>query len=345
MPTSLSRSRLALIGVLVLVTGSSGCSTFRGSRKLDMAPFAENTSLMFAEAAKVSRPFSATHLRPYVNVPEVAVMRTKAQPIIAGLRSVIFYSNQVVALNSSAKTDKEKNRLLAEYLEQAASDVTTQEERDQLGFTPARFDSVLRNIRTANTFLRGIDAASPLANAVVTMLRERLDDRSRDVPALISAVDREIENDYREKRAAYDGLTALQARYLRASVWLYEGKSGSAAAIDSLLRQDPSLRTFIPSTNEVNGAGLDAAEVELVQRLERISGLIESMSYERSMYIAKHQELAELQSNLDSKIKVARDAVVVWGQSHRNLAAGVAVPPLINLSSLASGAVKAVPLP
>lgn len=168
-----------------------------------------------------------------------------------------------------------------------------------------------------------------------------LDGINAAVPGLIQAFDAQIERRYREKRAAYEGLAQLQARYLLAATWLYEWKSGHPTAADSLLRLDPSMRAFILSREGVTSQQPDAAETALVTRLECISSMIDDLSTARATYLATQKELADLRIDLEQRISTARDIIIVWGQSHRNLGAGVPVPPLINLSSLASSAVHA----
>ena len=130
---------------------------------------------------------------------------------------------------------------------------------------------------------------------------------------LLQGFDVAIEARFREKRAAYERLTGLQARYLLAATWLYEGRSGEAAAIDSLLRLDPSMKSFLPVASQPTVKQWDIAEAALVERLDRISGMIDDLGHERATYLATHRELAELRINMDQRIKVARDAVVVWG--------------------------------
>lgn len=332
-------------GILLMTFLCCGCSAFHGSRAMDMAPFAENTSLMFAEAAKVSRPFRAVYLRPYANIPEVGAMQRQARPLIAGLRGLVLYSNQVVALNMSNKSDREKNRLLAEYLGEATGSVAKREKLESLGITAAGLDSILASVRSAETFLKGIDAASSLVNVIVVALLDGFEEINDQLPALMNAFDAAIEKSYKEKRAAYEGLTRLQARYMIAATWLYESKSGNPTALDSLFSTDPSMRTFIPSPSQATPEQLESAEKELMTRLERISSLIEQLRDARARYQATQEELTDLRIDLEQRIKVARDAVIVWGQSHRNLGAGIPVPPLVNLSKIASGVVGAVPLP
>jgi len=50
-------------------------------------------------------------------------------------------------------------------------------------------------------------------------------------------------------------------------------------------------------------------------------------------------ELEDWCINVDEKIRVARNAITVWAQSHRNLGAGIPVPPLIDVAGFTSGLV------
>ena len=66
--------------IIIAVFFISGCSIFHGSRRIDMTPFAENTSAFFGEAIKIERPFQFKHLQPYTALPEFQEMRKEAVP-------------------------------------------------------------------------------------------------------------------------------------------------------------------------------------------------------------------------------------------------------------------------
>jgi len=218
------------------------------------------------------------------------------------------------------------------------------EKWERLGITPSMVDSTLISIRESKNFLAGVGAASPIVNAVVLAILDRLDQLNHMIPGLIQSIDTEINQKYREQRIAYGGLTRLQAKYLNAAVWLYDAESAVPGAVDSLLAIDPSMAEFLPTPEQATREGLAEAEAELVQRLARISDMIEQMADDKAVYLATEKELEELRINLDERIKTARDAVVVWGQSHRNLGRGIPVPPMINVGAIAGGIVHtAVP--
>lgn len=335
-------TQLVIAGLLVL----PGCSVFQGSRALDMNPFAENTSLMFAEAAKVARPPVWNHLKPYYDIPELGVVRERAEPVLRGLRRVVMYSNQIVALNMASKSDREKNRILASRLREATGNIATRAQLDSIGISSASLDTVFRNIEQAETFLGGISAASPVVNAIVLALIARLDELDATLPVVIAAVDRAIDRDYRDARRNYAELIQVQSLSLRAVGLLYKGQTGQAEALDTLLRIDPSMIQFIPSPEKASPDQLRKADQALYDRLVRIDTFIHQLDNEKAVFMAKQQELMELRVNVDTRIKLARDAVNVWAQSHRNLGAGIPVPPMVDVAGIAGGlARKVVPLP
>jgi hypothetical protein len=333
----------ALFGMLFLC----GCSTFKSSRKMDMAPFSENTGVLFAEAAKVSRPFQFKQLRPYVSLPEFQDARARSEPLLVAFRGVVYYSNQVVAIGNSSLSAEDKNRQLARYLQEVMERSSQGMPLDSLGLDEASVQAVVENIRNAKTYLEGIAAAGPMVNAVVIAIQDRLDElQQTTVPAMAASIERAIETDFADTRTNYADLKTLQMRSMRAVNLLYLARMGDRAALDSLASEDPSLREFLPSPGKATGKEMDAAERYLLDRLARIDTLIHQLDYDLAAYRAKQEELGEWRLGVDEKVKIARNAMAVWAQSHRNLGAGIPVPPLIDVSgiagSLAGTAKKAV---
>ena len=137
-----------------------------------------------------------------MNVPEVNDIRSHSEPVLKGLRGLVMYSNQIVALNMSTKSDRDKNALLADYLQDATSRVGGVDKLAKIGVSTAAFDSTLASIRAAKTFLDGIGAASPFVNAFVIALLDGLDMLHAGLPVATSAIERGIESEYRDKRSA-----------------------------------------------------------------------------------------------------------------------------------------------
>jgi hypothetical protein len=334
----MSSRRLLLSGIAVALFGSavlSGCSSFKGSRRMDMAPFSENTGVMFAEAAKVSRPFQFKNLRPYVALPEFQENRERSEPLLKALRSVVFYSNQVVAIANSKLSAQDKNRQLARYLREVLDASAGTAFLDSLGLDEASAKTVLQNIRDAKTYLEGIAAAGPIVTAVVVAVQDRLDDLQQTViPAIEAGMDRAIEVDFRDTRTNYMNLKGTQARSMRALNLLYVSRMGDRSALDTLLNEDPSVKDFLPSAQKASAKELAAAERYLIDRLAGIDIVIHQLDYDLAAYKAKQDELGAWRIDVDERVKIARNAMAVWAQSHRNLGAGIPVPPLIDVQGI-----------
>lgn len=340
------RRTAVILACAPLLAFLAGCSAFQSSRAIDMNPFAENTAAMFAEAAKVGRPVKWNYLKPYSTLSEVQRLRELAQPVIKGLRGIVMYSNQLVALNMTSKTDKDKNKLLIAYFRQAEAKVADRTKFDSIGVTSSMMDTVYLNMGQAGTFREGIDAASPLVNAIVLAMQRRLDEIDAELPIVLKAIDEQVEKGYADIRHNRDDFVRLQVQYHHAASMLDDGKSGNKNAFKQFLDVDPSSGEYFASRDKPTQKELDAAEADLIARLNNIEGFIHQLDDEKNLYLAEQQELEDIRINMDTRIKIARDAIMVWAQSHRNLGAGIAVPPLIDVAGVAGGLVKKVsPLP
>jgi hypothetical protein len=334
-------------GLLLLPAGLlAGCAAFQSSKRMDMSPFSENTSTMFVEVARISRPFPWENAKPYVISSDFDDFRQRAGKVLGAFRGIVFYSNQVVALNNAKMDDKKKNDQLAKYIEEATRKVSEQGMLDSIGIDAAELKAILADVRNAEVFLEGIAAASPLINAIVVSMGNQLESIQSSIPKVFASVDSRIEADYADRKSNYANLVRLQVATMRGMTQIYKARRGDQASLDTLLREDPSVRELIPSPEKATGKSLAAAEAVLTDRAMKLDTFIHQMDSEAATYRAKRRELSDWQMSVEEKIKIARDAIAVWAQSHRNLGAGIPVPPLIDVGGIAKGLAKTVvPLP
>ena len=326
-----------IIGLSALFLSS--CSIFQSSKKLDMAPFSENAGILFGEAAKISRPFMWKHLKTYTNIPEFKRLQENAMPILKSLNGIVYYSHQVVAINNSRLNDKEKNRQLAHYLGEVLQKAGEKGQLDSLGLSRETLQTIMKNIPNAETYLDAIKEASPIVNSVVLAVQNSLDGLQEDIALLIGGFDKKIESDYAHTRYNYIGLKTLQAEIMTTYTLVNQMLMGHQNTLDSLLARDNSLVKFFPAGKPLDSTQLEAAEKYLLVRLNNIDDVVEQLSDDVAGYYAKQDELEIWRINIDEKIRVARNAISVWAQSHRNLGAGIPVPPLIDMAGIASGLV------
>jgi hypothetical protein len=327
----------AIIILIASVFFLTGCSVFQPTQKLDMNPFAENTATLFGEAVKISRTFQWKHCKPYTSIPEFQTMFQRAMPIIDVLRGVVYYSNQVVAINNSKLSDSEKNKRLAQYLSETLNKAVENQKFDSLALDKLGTQETFDNIRNAETYLDGISAASPIVNTVVLSVQNRLDELQNGISSILRGFDREIERDYGATKTNFVRLHQLQEQLMLSATRVYRARMGEAAELDSLLQENSSLSQFFSSADKATPAQLASAENYLLGQLNQVDILLHQLDDAKNEYLAKQDELTTWRITLEEKILIARNSMTVWAQSHRNLGAGIPVPPLIDVEGFATG--------
>jgi len=328
--------RVIVISIMCLFL-ITGCSIFQSTQKMDMTPFSENVGTLFSEATKVSRPFQWKNCKPYLYIPEFQNANLRAKPLLYIMRGIVYYSNQVVAINNSKLSDRDKNNRLAQYLSETLDKAVENQKLDSLALDKMGAQEIFNNIRNAETYLDGIAASSPIVNTVVLSVQNRLDEIQNSIPSILGGFDREIENDYGSTRKNYISLRKLQEQLMLSVTRLYRARMGATAEIDSLLQENSSLHQFIPSNDKVTPAQLASAEAYLLEQLHQIDVMLGQLENARIEYIAKQDELTIWRIQLEEKILIARNSMTIWAQSHRNLGAGIPVPPLFDVGGFASG--------
>ncbi|NOQ97449.1 MAG: hypothetical protein GQ561_04720, partial [Calditrichae bacterium] len=219
--------RVKIFITIFLALMISGCSVFKSSKTMDMTPFSDNAGILFSEAVKISRPFQWKHLKEYTFVPEFQFILKRATPLFDALNSIVYYSNQVVAINNAKLSNRDKNKQLARYLSDAMEKALRDEKIDSLQVDKLEAVSVFKNIRDAESYLDGIAAASPIVNSVVLAIKRRLDEIQNQIPSILIAFDREIDKDYAMTKANYYHLKHLQGELMLSATRLYRARIGN----------------------------------------------------------------------------------------------------------------------
>jgi uncharacterized protein YejL (UPF0352 family) len=112
-------------------------------------------------------------------VKEVTWINTIGDPeLIAVLKDrdfdpdlpAVYYSNQVVTINNSKLSEKEKNHRLAKYLSEALENAIKDQKLDSLQLDETTTLEVFEKIRNSETYLEGIAAASPIVRATAKIV-------------------------------------------------------------------------------------------------------------------------------------------------------------------------------
>lgn len=326
------RKAFILIAVIPLLFNS--CKAFKGSTEIDMEPFSDNAGILFNEAVKVSRPFQFKKLALYTDTEEYNRIKQKSVPLITALKGLVYYSNQLVAVQNSHLSEKQKNQQLAIYLEEVFSKTKVRNKLDSIGLSQEAVDQTLKNIRSKEVYLDGIAEADPIINTIVLALFEKLEAIEEDVLAVITAFEEEIDKDYQYKIENYIRITNLENATHESLSLLYQFWTKDRNQFDRLLASDIHLSSFIKNKNDVSLEEFQQMENYLFKRMENIEVMLQQLDDDKAEYLSKKEEINLWHSQADEKLSISRNAIIVWAQSHRNLGKGIEVPPLLDISTI-----------
>ena len=313
----------------------TSCSVFQSSRKMDMSPFAENTRMFFAEAIKIESRYPYKNLLPYSTIPEIQKVQKMTPPILTTLKGIIYYSNQVVAINNAKMSERTKCRMLATYLDEQIEKSLAEKRPDSLRVDISRAKTILEDIKNAKTYFDGLAAAEPIVNSVVATVLEQIDEVQQQIPIMVAGVNREIEKDYSVSRENYERLYNLQENLQLSVTRLYKARIGDDDELEKLLEENASLKYFVPSADKANHDNLVKAESFLLGQVKEVELMISQLEDIKADYRAKMDEVVAWRTDLEDKILIARASLTLWARAHKNLGNGIPVPPMIDIAGIA----------
>ena len=136
---------IVLLSVIYLMCG---CSLFKPTTRMDMAPFAENTIAMVADISYGLNQEHSVYLRKYISGPPPAEYAAQWEMLRPVLRGIAAYSLALVTISKSNLTEKDKLDQLATFLDRM--------------FRPV-VEKVFKNLMLYPTELRGVKLTSPVS--------------------------------------------------------------------------------------------------------------------------------------------------------------------------------------
>jgi len=333
-----------LIAVVILFALVSGCSYIRPTKRLDLAPFAENTISLATEIDYgVTESSNFVNLRVIWNDPVLAAHRMEWEKIRALLKGVVAYSVELTTLGNSTLDGPERARALADFLEPLARPVLESDRNAiaRLGITPAKMDSVLLDIRGQKDLLGALGAAQPIIDEVARVSDDIFDEvdasLDRTTVALVARLDQINRNAvYFQKVVDEDQYSILQ-RFL----YLDEYRNNNdISAADSLFMEDPQLLELVKDPKNLTLDELSKIEDRLLLKMNAIDAFSKQIQPDIDRYHAQQIELAGLYVKASNQLKRARTTMIVWSRAHRNLAQGITDPARIDLFDITKKALK-----
>jgi len=335
----LSRSMLSAVAAASLL---GGCAAFQGSRKIDVSPFSENTVGMLGEMQKFNRPVNWLYLRKYQFLPSVNAVREGLKPLRDLLRGIGLYSTQVVALYDSPLAEDRKISELARYMDDYIRPSLARADTEEIGFSTTDLDAVTKSIRSSKTFLAALGTAQPLVNAAVSRGNVLFDNVEQGAQVAAADINARVEEEFAPLNRNVAQLESLHLASVHGYTLIERYRDGEAGALDSLRDQDPAVAAFLPA--KPGPKDLDAAEGFAISRSNNLQALRSQLDAQAEAYRSSLNELEDLRNQTDERSKLGRMTLLLWGRSHRNLAAGISVKPMIDvmgiMKSTASTATK-----
>ncbi len=327
--------------VLMLLSSLFGCSYFKGNRRMNLTPFAENMITLAADVQYGLAQKRPIYIREYLDIPEANTLRIYGNKIKKLVTGAIAYSIEVVTLSESPMSGKKKCEALADYLDELLSPVF-EAPRPELRLTRADFDTMITDVRAQSGLLGALGAAQPLISEVARASGE-LTDQTKDVlDNFIMASQAKMDEDNRKVLETDRGLRASQLETVQAVGLLRAYRLGDESAIEALAATEPRIREMVKSGRKLTEKDLRAIEEQLIFKMTAISRVRDQLAPDIKHYWEMQRELDELNAAYNTALRKARIAVITWDRAHQRLAAGITDPAQIDVIGIARKAAKSV---
>jgi len=336
---------MMVIATAVILSLLGGCAKFSSSRKMDPGPFGENVTVMVGDiTSEVRQPF---YIKKYIYGPNLEEYQTEWQIMRKTLRNIVLYSTQVVNIAQSPMTERKKPNALAATLREILNPVPEERLAD-FQLTRPELNELIRNVEIQDTMLDALKEAQPIVDRVASYVDIHFDRVETALNKLIREIDQRMDARWHLNRENVEALYALQGRTIKSYALLYKYREGDPAGLDALRENDPALQNALGKDRPVSEKELVVTEAEIMGRLKNLYSIRDHLLPQVEQYLAEARERDELYTAHKETGKKIRTTIMLWGRAHRNLAAGIPVPPEIDLYSVMLGSIKKfspVPVP
>ena len=335
----------AVMAMIIALSLLGGCAKFSASRKMDAGPFGENVTVMMGDvSADVRKPF---YIKQYLEGPSRDEYQAEWDNMRKTIRGIVLYSSQVVNIAQSPMTERKKPNALANTLKEITARVPDTR-LDDFQLTRAELADIIRNIEVQDTMLAALGQAQLLVDKIAYYVDTSFERVETALNKLIRDIDTRMDARWGLNRQNVESLYGLQNLTIRSYALLYQYREGDAASLAALRSNDLALQTALGKDRAVSDKELDATEAQIMARLKNLHAIREQIMPQVERYLLEARERDELYNQHKEVGKKLRLSTMLWARAHRNLAAGIPVPPEIDLYSVLLGSVKKfspVPLP
>ena len=333
------KNAVQLLVILVIALTITNCSYFKESRRINLAPFADNTISMIADIRYGLDEVRPVYIKPYIYGPGVDSFQVRVKKLQAVMRGMIAYSIELVSISESRLSQKEQCEALAQFLDDLLRPVLIKP-IPTLHITIAEFDTILVNVRKEKKFLDGVNAAQRIIDEIARTTGELIIQTKIYAVKGVEDIGRNIDAEHKEILDYYKTLKEYQKMML-ATVQLYVNyRAGNTSLLPEMYEKVPSLRQIPKSLEKPTGKELLLMEDRLMQGLERITDMKQTLVPELEIYWKQMQELDEVTDVIDTGLNKSQAAILVWARTHRQMAAGIINPAKVDVFSLTKKAIS-----
>jgi len=326
--------------VLAALPVLAGCASFKASRRLDVSPFAQNTVGLIGEVQRVNKPLEWVYLKKYESLPVVLDARRAYAPARELLRGVAIYSTQIVSIYESPLSDSRRSQEVARYLDESIRARLRDNPRADAFLTQADLDKAVQGARSAPTFMAALGAAQPVVSAALAYGNQVYDEMDLAIGKADNELVARIEADFASLKSEREKLERMQLSGITSYRLLTEYRLGNNAALDSLRAADAEAAEALGAAKKPTAAALDAAEKQIMERVDTIGQMHAHLDPQFEIYKAEQAELEQLRSQAREAARLGRITLIMWARSHKNLAAGIAVPAAIDVMGMVKSAAE-----
>lgn len=336
-----SKFILSLISVSIFFVSSCGMLT--PTHRPDLTPYAENIIKITGDIQYDLSHSQVIYLRHYIDGPIELKLEKYGEKVRNIIRNIIAYSVEIVTLGHSNIPEKEKPKMLADYIDKLLRPML-QGPESRLEFTSVELDTILTHVRKQENLLNGLNAAQPLIDNISATIGKFLDETSEVLDEVIDEVHQQIINDNKLLIAGNKSILASQIETIYNIERLHKYNEENYHTLDSLFLKEPYLKGFVSDPNNILVSEIITIEERLGLKLETLYNIRLQISGDLEIYNRQLHELDEYSKVYNEALRKVKVVVIVWAEAHRRLAAGITDPAKIDIVGLvakaASSAVK-----
>jgi hypothetical protein len=328
---TLIESKTLLFAVLgILIVSLSGCATtsgysskFTATKKVNLAPFADQTIAMISEADFGLTEDESVLTRKYWdrNSPEFKELNAIYDDIGAILDRIMNYSTGIVTVSESKRPLSEKINLYADYVDKMG-----RPRIEKLDITPAELNETLEHIRKQQKLLDALNAAQPLINTAVRNAMAKLRKAENVLLNASISIEQAIEADFVYELSFEKELKIRKVAVLQALEAIFDHLAGDAEALKRLANNPMNKSKNKILNKPVSDDDLHAIEQYLIDRLVIIQKLEDRIAHDMQKYEAAHRELDRLYTAALKDMSKVKLMLIVWSSAHQKMSAGVEDP-------------------